>query len=90
MKQKSVRIINTILIFCLVLVFTEINTAQNQNKQVRVSPKAMVKQTVGFTDVTIDYSRPGVKGRMIWGGLVPYNVVWRAGADEAKIGRAHV
>ncbi len=54
-----------------------------QNNEVRISPKAMVKQTVGFTDVTIDFSRPGVKGRKIWGGLVPYNAVWRAGANEA-------
>ena len=54
-----------------------------QNEEVRLSPKAMVEQTVGFTEVTIDYSRPGVKGRKIWGGLVPYNVVWRAGANEA-------
>ena len=83
MKHKSNRIINTLLIFCVVLVFIENTSAQNNNKQVRVSPKAMVKQTIGFTDVIIDYSRPGVKGRTIWGNLVPYNVVWRAGADEA-------
>src|SRR3970040_1671371 len=83
MKQKSIRIINTLLKFCLVLVFIENTSAQNNNKQVRVSPKAMVKQTVGIIEVAIDYSRPGVKGRNIWGGLVPYNVVWRAGADEA-------
>ena len=43
----------------------------------------MVKQTVGFTNITIDYGRPGVKGRTIWGNLVPYNAVWRAGANEA-------
>ncbi|UCH66218.1 MAG: DUF2911 domain-containing protein [Ignavibacterium sp.] len=54
-----------------------------QNNGVRISPKAMVKQKVGFTDVTIDFSRPGVKERKIWGGLVPYNNVWRAGANEA-------
>jgi hypothetical protein len=54
-----------------------------QNNGVRISPKAAVKQTVGFTDVEIDFSRPGVKGREIWGGLVPYNKVWRAGANEA-------
>ncbi len=40
-------------------------------------------QTVGFTDVRIVYSRPGVKGRTIWGKLVPYDAVWRAGANEA-------
>jgi hypothetical protein len=59
-----------------------ITFAQNQDK-VRISPKAMVQQTVGFTDVSIEYSRPGVKERKIWGGLVPYHVVWRAGANEA-------
>jgi len=54
-----------------------------QNDDVRISPKAAVIQTVGLTDIRIDYSRPGVKGRVIWGGLVPYDQVWRAGANEA-------
>src|SRR5437899_746922 len=49
----------------------------------RPSPKASVMQTVGLTDVTIVYSRPGVKGREIWGALVPYDKVWRTGANEA-------
>ncbi len=53
------------------------------NKKVRISPKAEVTQTIGLTDVTVSYSRPGVKGRKIWGGLVPYDKVWRAGANEA-------
>ena len=68
-----------LIIFMLVPLIT---FAQNEEK-VRISPKAMVQQTVGFTDVSIEYSRPGVKGREIWGGLVPYHVVWRAGANEA-------
>ena len=51
--------------------------------KMRVSPKASVSQTIGFTDVTINYSRPGVKERKIWGGLVAYNKVWRTGANEA-------
>jgi hypothetical protein len=54
-----------------------------QDKKPRISPKAGVSQIVGLTDVSISYSRPGVKGREIWGGLVPYSKVWRAGADEA-------
>jgi hypothetical protein len=70
-----------LLIFSFVLISTQ-SYAQN-DKKVRISPKAAVFQTVGFTDVRIDYSRPGVKGRVIWGGLVPYNKVWRAGANEA-------
>jgi hypothetical protein len=47
------------------------------------SPKAVVTQTIGLTDFTVTYSRPGVKGRKIWGGLVPYGEVWRTGANEA-------
>jgi len=49
----------------------------------RPSPKATVTQTVGLTDVTILYCRPSVRGRAIWGGLVPYDQVWRTGANEA-------
>lgn len=49
----------------------------------RPSPAATLKQTVGSTDVTITYSRPGVKGRQIFGALVPYGQVWRTGANEA-------
>lgn len=49
----------------------------------RVSPKAAVDQTVGVTDLSVTYSRPGVKGRVIWGGLVPYDTPWRTGANEA-------
>lgn len=49
----------------------------------RPSPKATVTQTVGLTDVTVTYSRPSVRGRAIWGELVPYGQVWRTGANEA-------
>src|SRR5262252_420852 len=45
------------------------------------SPKARIEQRVGITDVSIDYSSPGVKGRKIWGDVVPYDKVWRAGAN---------
>lgn len=48
----------------------------------RPSPNASVSQMVGITTVTVHYSRPGVKGRVIWGKLVPYGQVWRAGANE--------
>jgi hypothetical protein len=47
------------------------------------SPKAVVEQRIGLTDVTITYSRPGVKGRVIWGELVPYDEMWRTGANKA-------
>lgn len=49
----------------------------------RLSPFAKAVQTVGLTDITVDYSSPAVRGRKIWGGLVPYGEVWRAGANQA-------
>jgi len=47
------------------------------------SPLCSFKQRVGVTDVEISYSRPGIKGRKIFGGLVPYGKVWRTGANQA-------
>lgn len=49
----------------------------------RPSPNAKVTQTVGLTELSVTYSRPGVKGRAIWGALVPYGQPWRTGANEA-------
>jgi hypothetical protein len=46
------------------------------------SPKASVSQSVGLTDITISYHSPAVNKRKLWGGLVPYGDVWRAGANE--------
>lgn len=46
------------------------------------SQRAQVAQRIGITDITIDYHRPLVKDRKIWGALVPYGQVWRAGANE--------
>jgi len=48
----------------------------------RVSQHARVSQRIGITDITIDYSRPLVKGRKVFGTLEPYGKVWRAGANE--------
>jgi len=47
-----------------------------------VSQRAVNKQRVGLTDITVTYHRPLVNGRKIWGGLVPLGEVWRAGANE--------
>lgn len=46
------------------------------------SPSAKLSQTVGLTEIEIDYSRPSVKGRAIFGGLVPFGSVWRTGANQ--------
>jgi tetratricopeptide (TPR) repeat protein len=48
----------------------------------RGSQRAEVSQRIGITDITIDYHRPLAKDRKIWGELVPYGAVWRAGANE--------
>ena len=47
------------------------------------SPAGTLKQRVGLTDIQVDYSRPGVKDRTIFGGIVPYGQVWRTGANQA-------
>ncbi len=47
------------------------------------SPGASVKQRVGLTDIEVNYSRPSVKGRTVFGSLVPYGEVWRTGANTA-------
>ena len=50
----------------------------------RPSPKAQIMQSIGVNDVTVSYGRPAVRGREIFGGLVPYDQVWRTGANEAS------
>ena len=57
----------------------------NINAQVKTpaaSPSAKTEQVVGLTDVTLEYSRPGMRGRTIFGNLVPYGKVWRTGANQ--------
>jgi len=51
----------------------------------RLSQGAKVTQVIGLSEVTIYYHRPGVKGREIWGGLLPYDSLWRAGANEPTL-----
>src|SRR6478672_4052177 len=62
-----------------------VKTAHAQSTVVnipRASQRAEVIQRVGITDITITYHRPLINGRKVWGGLVPYGQVWRAGANE--------
>lgn len=49
------------------------------------SPKAKIEQRIGLTDFTMNYSRPSMKGREIWGSLVPYDQIWRTGANENSL-----
>jgi hypothetical protein len=54
-----------------------------QTGKPRVSPAQTVSYKIGQAKITIDYSSPSVRDRKIWGWLVPYGKVWRAGANEA-------
>ena len=56
--------------------------AQSQVELPRPSPNASVTQQVGLTEISIAYSSPGVKKRPIWGKLVPYDKMWRTGANR--------
>lgn len=67
----------------LALILCAAAPARAELRQVWDSPAAIVQQTIGITDIAIEYHRPAVKGRPIWGKLVPNNLVWRAGANEA-------
>ena len=73
-------------IFALVLVALATPLfAQSLLRSPQASPHARAEQTFGITDVSIDYHRPAVANRRIWGGLVPYDVIWRAGANEPTL-----
>lgn len=77
---------NPFIIFVVLFACSTIATAQiPPQRMLRVSPFATVSQTVGMTEMTVTYHRPGVKGRPIWGALVPYGQVWRAGANNATV-----
>ena len=68
------------LVFCTVVAAPAL---AQQLELPRPSPNAKVVQTAGLTDIEIDYSSPAVRGRKIWGTVVPYGQVWRAGANAA-------
>lgn len=79
-----IRVLYTIFILSLTLILGVGNvSAQVQLPQ--ASPAAMLRQTIGLTDVTVNYHAPSVRGRKVFGGLVPYGEMWRAGANEATL-----
>ncbi|MFY0712743.1 DUF2911 domain-containing protein [Seonamhaeicola sp. NFXS20] len=69
----------------LLITFATVYSVQAQVKAPQPSPTAKLEQKVGLTDITIEYSRPGVKGRKVFGGLVPYGEIWRTGANKNTI-----
>jgi len=70
-----------LLMLFIITAMTYSVTAQGF-KTPRPSPDASVTQFVGITKIMIDYSSPAVKGRKIWGELVPFGQIWRTGANE--------
>lgn len=73
----------TPLSFLLICVFMSFGACAQNNKANRPSPPASATGEIGPANITINYSSPAVKGRTIWGELVPFGQVWRAGANEA-------
>ncbi|MGJ8684451.1 MAG: DUF2911 domain-containing protein [Nonlabens sp.] len=68
----------TLLLFMSLFVATSVNA---QIDAPQPSPSAMAKQTVGLTEVTLEYSRPAMRDRDIFGDLVPFDKMWRTGAN---------
>jgi hypothetical protein len=68
------------IIFALAILLANF-TIKAQIKTPQASPKAIFTQTVGLTEVEVNYSRPGAKGRPVFGNLVPFGKLWRTGAN---------
>ena len=73
MKKKS---------FLLILSLIIVTSSFAQLKSPNASPRSNISQIIGLVSVNLDYSRPSKKSREIFGGLVPYNKIWRTGANN--------
>jgi len=72
---------NFIFFLCLLLSFNIFSQIQTPAP----SPATNVQQTIGLTDITLEYARPSVRNRVVFGNLVPFNKMWRTGANENSI-----
>ena len=76
-----------ISLFLIVMVVSALGVvpvlAERGDDADRVSKNGKTEGSIEEVDITLEYGRPNVKGRTIWGGLVPYGEVWRTGANEA-------
>ncbi|NID09185.1 DUF2911 domain-containing protein [Fibrivirga algicola] len=79
----TISIAKNALFTLLAVVLTTFSALAQGDKASRPSPPSTASGTVGGAAITITYGSPAVKGRQIWGGLVPYDKAWRAGANEA-------
>ena len=77
LKKQTImkKILGSIIaLFTVITLSAQINAPQP-------SPSSKTIQKIGLTDVTLEYSRPSAKGRTVFGNLVPYNKMWRTGAN---------
>ena len=72
------KLLNNFILLCVACITLQVNA---QVTTPAPSPFGKVEQKVGLTDVTVEYSRPSAKGRVVFGDLVPFGEVWRAGAN---------
>jgi hypothetical protein len=70
---------NTLL---FITIFSFFTTTNAQIVVPQASPKGVLFQTIGLTEVEVNYYRPSMKGRIIFGSLVPFGAIWRTGANE--------
>ncbi|MBL4676171.1 MAG: DUF2911 domain-containing protein [Mucilaginibacter sp.] len=78
--MKTKNLLKHTAMFVCAMLFATLSFAQNKPVE---SPRDSVSAKVGSATITINYGSPSVKGRKIWGELVPFDKVWRAGANEA-------
>lgn len=71
------------LFAALLIAFAGVATAERGDDSNRKSKNGLTEGTIDGVGVTLEYGRPSVRGRSVWGDLVPYGKVWRTGADEA-------
>ena len=84
MKQASLLVVLLVLAASFLVYDSHALGAQAPTVEFpQASPPALVREQFGLTTVEVEYARPGVKGRKIFGGLVPHGEVWRTGANAA-------
>ena len=83
--MKKITITKGVVLMLVAVFMFSFVRAQDEDKSKRPSPPATAAGKVNNANIAIIYSSPSVKGRQVWGSLVPYDKVWRAGANEATI-----
>lgn len=85
MKNSLVLLFLVIILLCLPKLMAQDFNIHNPITLPDKSQESKLVQRIGYTDISIIYHSPGARGREVWGGLVPYGKVWRAGANENTI-----